>query len=177
MTVFVTAPDLFRVQPLPDALFAGDHTTQSAPGVIAVVLPDATGEHRLHLLGPGSRARPAVLIPLDGGEGLRVGELRRLLRRIARQPVAALPRALRLPPYRVWRLADVLCAHAGRLAGASQREIGSVIDPAVRAMNARQWDSSSQRSRIARLLRTAHGLTERRGYLNLLRPARFTLHG
>ncbi|MFT9089980.1 MAG: DUF2285 domain-containing protein [Gluconacetobacter sp.] len=177
MTVFVAAPELFRVRPLPDDLFASGDTTHAAPGMIAIVVPDATGEHRLHLLGPTARVRPAALIPLDGGEDLRVGELRRLLRRIARQPVAALPRALRLPPYRVWRLADVLCAHAGRLAGASQREIGSVIDPAVRAMNARQWDSSSQRSRIARLLRTAHGLTERRGYLTLLRPARFTLHG
>ncbi|MBM9401100.1 DUF2285 domain-containing protein [Gluconacetobacter azotocaptans] len=177
MTVFVAAPELFRVRPLPDDLFTGDRTAQAAPGVIAIVVPDATGEHRLHLFGPVARARPAALIPLDGGEDLRVGELRRLLKRIARQPVAALPRALRLPPYRVWRLADVLCAYAGRLAGASQRDIGCVLDPAVRAMTAREWDSSPQRSRIARLLRTAHGLTERRGYLTLLRPPRFTIHG
>lgn len=131
--------------------------------------------YRVQIRGPRARDRAAVLIPLDGGEELRIAEVRRFIRYLSGLPVPPLSRALGMPLYRAYFIADAICAYAGRRAGASHRDIGVVLDPSVRHMNARQWDTSSQRGRVGRLLRKATRLAEEREYLTLLRPARFRL--
>ncbi|WP_157684839.1 DUF2285 domain-containing protein [Komagataeibacter europaeus] len=148
---------------------------EQLPGILVVVISPNDGAHHLQIQGWTASARPAALIPLDGAEEIRIAELRRFLKRLTGASVPGLPRSLSLRPYHVWRMADVICAYAGRMAGASQREIGRVLDPSVRAMNARQWDTSSQRARVGRLLKRAARLADRREYVSLLRPGRFRL--
>lgn len=131
--------------------------------------------HRIQIYGVNAFHRAAVIIPLDGGEELRIAELRRFIRYLSGLPVPPLSRALGLPLYRARFIADAICAYAGRRAGASHRDIGVVLDPSVRHMNARQWDTSPQRGRVGRLLRKAVRLAEEQEYLALLRPVRFRL--
>lgn len=172
ITVLVAAPGNFDVRALPDALSARARASAASADGQHLVLAAETGVLRLHIVGQEAQRRPAALIPLDGGEDLRIGELRRFLRYAANRPVPTLPRALLLSRYRTWRLADVLRALAGNRAGASSRDIGMVIDPSVRFMTLREWEDSAQRSRVARLLGTARNMTDGSGYLSLLRPGR-----
>ncbi|NHN89418.1 DUF2285 domain-containing protein [Acetobacter conturbans] len=153
----------------------GSLSPEQGSGIVAFVLHDSDDCQHLQIRSPAARCRAAALIPLDGGEEIRIAELRRFLKRLTGTNVPRLPRKLSLSRYRAWQTADAICAYAGQTAGASQREIGRVLDPSVRSMNARQWDTSSQRSRVGRLLKMARRMTEGREYFSLLRPVRFRL--
>ncbi|MBV0888821.1 DUF2285 domain-containing protein [Komagataeibacter oboediens] len=173
--MLVEAPQGFDARHMPPTF--PDATTATGPGWEGSACTMRHGDtlFRVEIRNAGARQRAAVLIPLDGGEELRIAELRRFIRYLSGLPVPPLSRALGLPLYRARFIADAICAYAGRRAGASQREIGAVLDPSVRQMNARQWDTSSQRGRIGRLLRKATHLADERKYLTLLRPSRFRL--
>ncbi|GBQ72808.1 hypothetical protein GLUCOINTEAF2_0203493 [Komagataeibacter intermedius AF2] len=175
VTILVEAPADFHVRTIPERFLHGASPMEQQSGILVVVISPDDGAHHLQIQGWAASARPAALIPLDGAEEIRIAELRRFLKRLTGASVPGLPRSLSLRPYHVWRMADVICAYAGRVAGASQREIGRVLDPSVRAMNARQWDTSSQRARVGRLLKRAARLADRREYVTLLRPGRFRL--
>lgn len=165
--ILVETPEGFEARRLPVAV--------SGSGEVAFVYRDGADTYRVQIRDAKACHRAAVLIPLDGGEELRIAEVRRFIRYLSGLSVPPLSRRLGLPLYRARFIADAICAYAGRQAGASQRDIGAVLDPTVRHMNARQWDTSSQRGRIGRLLRRATRLAEKREYLTLLRPARFCL--
>ncbi|KAA8383817.1 DUF2285 domain-containing protein [Acetobacter sp. DmW_136] len=176
VTILVEAPEGFDARRLPlmflEAMTAEQQgTTQTK----SFSLHHDGNTYRVHIRDARARDHAAVLIPLDGGEELRIAEVRRFIRYLSGLPVPPLSRTLGLPIYRARFIADAICAYAGRRAGASHRDIGLVLDPSVRHMNARQWDTSSQRGRVGRLLRKATRLAEEREYLTLLRPARFRL--
>lgn len=175
VTILVEAPEGFHVRTIPEHVLHGASPAEQQPGILVVIVSPDDGGHHLQIRGRAASARPAALIPLDGAEEIRIAQLRRFLKRLTGTSVPGLPRSLSLPPYHVWRMADVICAYVGRMAGASQREIGRVLDPSVRTMNARQWDTSSQRARVGRLLKRAARLADRREYVSLLRPGRFRL--
>lgn len=175
VTIIVEAPVGFDARRLPVIFLEAMNTEQQGAQHKAFALRQDGNTYRVQIRDARARDRAAVVIPLDGGEELRIAEVRRFIRYLSGMPVPPLSRTLGLPLYRARFIADAICAYAGRRAGASHRDIGVVLDPSVRHMNARQWDTSSQRGRVGRLLRKATRLAEEREYLTLLRPARFRL--
>lgn len=175
VTIIVEAPAGFEARRLPVILFAAMAVERQGLQTQSLALHHDGNTYRVQIRDARAHDRAAVIIPLDGGEELRIAEVRRFIRYLSGLPVPPLSRTLGLPIYRARFIADAICAYAGRRAGASHRDIGVVLDPSVRHMNARQWDTSSQRGRVGRLLRKATRLAEEREYLTLLRPARFCL--
>lgn len=175
ITIIMEAPAGFDYRRLPAIFLEAMTTEQQGPQSRTFALHHDGNTYTVQIRDARARDRAAVLIPLDGGEELRIAEVRRFIRYLSGLPVPPLSRTLGLPVYRARFIADAICAYAGRRAGASHRDIGVVLDPSVRHMNARQWDTSSQRGRVGRLLRKATRLAEEREYLTLLRPTRFRL--
>ncbi len=113
--------------------------------------------------------KAAILIPIDDDFGLRAASALRFVRRLRGKRPGPLPRALRLTPLRRGRLILMLRALDADQAGASYRQIASVLlDPAAAHIPARDWKESALQSRVFRLVNDAIGLMNG-GYLELLR--------
>lgn len=133
VTVIVEAPTGFDSRRLPVILFASMATERQGLQSKSFALHHDGNTYRVQIRDAKARDRAAVLIPLDGGEELRIAEVRRFIRYLSGMPVPPLSRALGLPLYRARFIADAICAYAGRRTGASHRDIGVVLDPSVRA--------------------------------------------
>ena len=111
----------------------------------------------------------AVVIPLDGDFRLRVEGLERFHRLLTGQAAGPRPRRLDLTKLQRLRLSLMLRAAIGRRAGASYREIGTVLfDPKIADMPARDWKHSADHSRLFRLIKDAWFFIDG-GYRKLLR--------
>ena len=125
--------------------------------------------HRLEV-DPGWDAAPLVILLPPHADALRVAACdaaRRLFARLGAREVAEALRPSALQRRRLFLLLQVLDAS---LAGASLREIGTVIVyPWMAGTGALAWRSSSERRRVQRLIAGARRLADR-GYRDLLRP-------
>jgi hypothetical protein len=131
-----------------------------------IILADPEGDHRLWLADPDSAQPLAVVLPLDGDFRLRLEGALRFHRHLSGERAGPPPRRLDLTPMRRQRLI-LMRAFDGHLAGASYREIAAVLlDPAIRAMTARDWKVSAPHSRVYRLVKDAFALVNG-GYLRL----------
>lgn len=134
-----------------------------------IVIADPAGDHRLWLTDTGPGRRLAVLIPLDGDFRLRLDGALRLHRLLLGERTGPPPRRIVLTPLQRSRLILMLRAIDGHRAGASYREIATVLlDPAANTMPARDWKTSAPHSRVFRLVRDAFALING-GYRRLFR--------
>lgn len=94
MTVIVEAPTAFEARRLPSSFLSTINAeTQKAPSVSLAVQQNGI-VHRIQIYGVNAFHRAAVIIPLDGGEELRIAEVRRFIRYLSGLPVPPLSRAL-----------------------------------------------------------------------------------
>lgn len=169
MVVLAAAPDSFE-RTLPVALegiatVAADYTTDDGRHV---VLADPTGEHRVWQCEGGPGSKLAVVVPLDMDFAVRLDSARRFFRCLCGHPTGPAPKRWRLTQLQRLRLALMLRALDGHLAGATYRVIASVLfDPALAAMPARDWKCSSWRAQTMRLVRDGVA-TMNGGYRRLL---------
>ena len=134
-----------------------------------LILADPEGDHRVWLAGADSGQPLAVVLPLDGDFRLRLEGALRLHRHLSGERAGPPPRRLDLTSMQRQRLILMLRAFDGHIAGASYREIAAVLlDPAIRAMTARDWKVSAPHSRVYRLVKDAFALVNG-GYLKLFR--------
>lgn len=123
--------------------------------------------HQLWLPTAGLGVPLAALVPFDDDFPLRIAGLLRFRQHLTGQNVSALPRSMQLTPQRRNRLILMLRALDGRLAGATYREIASVLfgDKAVAEPG---WKTLPVRARTIRLVQDAIAMMEG-GYFDLLR--------
>ncbi|HEX8418492.1 MAG TPA: DUF2285 domain-containing protein [Sphingomonas sp.] len=129
------------------------------------ILRGTSGDHRVWSVDISVGAL-ALLLPFNGGTGIRLAAANRLFRRLTglvEGPPPLLPTPLKLQRHlRLLRLLD------GRRAGARARLLASVlIDPQVEGFGAAEWADCRQRKQIGRWTNEANRLTNG-GYLMLL---------
>ncbi len=135
-----------------------------------VVLQDRDGTHRLWLRGLRPAVKIAALVPLDDDVLLRLAGLLRLRRHLDGRPAGPVPRAWTITARLHRRLALMVRALDGHLAGASYREIAQALyGPS--AVAAYPWKISSIRGQTIRLVKDAT-VTMKGGYRKLLRGGR-----
>lgn len=134
-----------------------------------VIVADPSGDHRLWLTDTAPGTRLAFLIPLDEDFRFRLEGVERFHRLLIGEPPGPRPRRLDLTKLQRQRLALMLRAVLGRRAGASYREIGTVLfNPKIAQMPARDWKHSADHSRLFRLVKDAWSFIDG-GYRRLLR--------
>jgi hypothetical protein len=134
-----------------------------------VIIADPAGDHRLWLADTAPGMRLAVLIPLDGNFRFRLEGVERFHRLLIGEPAGPRPRRLDLTERQRQRLTLMLRVALGRRAGASYREIGTVLlDPKIAHLPARDWKISADHSRLFRLIKDAWFFIDG-GYRKLLR--------
>jgi hypothetical protein len=117
---------------------------------------------RVHMHGAADP--PAVLLPFDKLFDIRAAAALRLWRAIARRNPGRNPAAL--SPQRRKRLIEALRALDGRLAGASYRELATVLLN-IEDMAEAAWQTDERRGQIIRLAQLGTSLM-RGGYRDLL---------
>ena len=139
-----------------------------------LLIDDPDGRHRLWLVDGFPMHGNAFLLPFDGDFGARLHSLQRLHRRLAGKCAGPPLRSLQLSPLQRARLSLQVRALDGEQAGASRREIASVLlDPSARTIPAIEWKNAALRKKVNRIVASAIALMNG-GYLTLLRgdPAR-----
>ena len=139
-----------------------------------VLVDDPDGRHRVWLIEDVRAHGSAFLIPFDDDFGARLHSLQRLHRRLTGKRTGPPLRSLRLSPLQRARLTLQVRALDGEQAGASRREIASVLlDPSARTIPAIEWKNAALRKKVNRVVASAIALMNG-GYLMLLRgdPAR-----
>lgn len=130
------------------------------------IVADAEGDEHLWLAGSPDRPM-GIVLPVGPDPFPRLAAIERLCRRL--NGLASGPPALRPTPFRREHLLTLLRALDGLQAGASQRELATVlIHPQVRRYSAADWIESKERKRIRRWLAEAVELRDG-GYIRLLR--------
>ncbi len=161
----VAAPRNFtRARNLDRLNLAAAQTDHAGPEGRRIILGNG---HQLWLppVGPGEPL--AALIPFDDDVPLRIAGLLRFWQHVAGQRLSSPPRSMRLTTQRRARLILMLRALDAHLAGATYREIASVLfgDEAVAEPG---WKTSPVRARTIRLVQDAIAMMEG-GYFDLLR--------
>lgn len=135
-----------------------------------LVLADPTGDHRLWLPEPADIAgRLALHLPLDEYLPLRLASTRRLYNRLKGRSGGPMPVVWCLTQAKRRRLILMLRALDGHLAGATYRNIATVLrDPDSAHLPARLWKTAATRARAIRLVADAVSLMQG-GYRTLLR--------
>ena len=161
------APSVFRRARRLEQLDLTLATLHALPGGGgAIILADPDGDHHL-VAGATDPTQPlAVLLPLDDSFHIRADAALRFQRRLFGRAAGPLPRALTLTPRHRLRLVRMVRALDGRSAGASYREIASVLFDTP-WQSATEWKTSSIRARTIRLVKDAQTMM-RGGYLRLL---------
>lgn len=118
----------------------------------------------------------AFIVPIDDHLDMRLHNLRRALRWLKREPLGPIFRRQVLSNFHRHRFIRMLRAVDGLRAGASRREIASILfSRDVRSLSAVEWKNTSERRQLARLLAEAneyiHG-----GYLRILTGMRTRGH-
>lgn len=145
-------------------------------GELHAILKEEAGNHRLWLRAGVGPFRAAIIIPLDEYVLLRVHSLLRLHRRLTGRAAGPLPRWQRVSAYELYRMALMLRAWDGVAAGASRREIASVLfDRNLTTLRAIDWQNAPERRRLARILKAARQRIDG-GYLRLLRGEPLAIH-
>lgn len=116
----------------------------------------------------GLSRKAAFIIPLDGNLDIRLHSLRRALRWLDGRPPGPPARRQHLSDFHRFRFVRMLRAVDGLGAGASRREIASVLfSRDVRTLSAAEWKSTSERRQLARLIAEANAYIAG-GYLRIL---------
>lgn len=145
-------------------------------GEMHAILRDDAGDHRLWLRAGVGTFRAAIIIPVDEYVLLRINSLLRLHRRLMGRPAGPLPRWQRISAYELYRMALMLRAWDGVAAGASRREIASVLfDRNLATLRAIDWQNAPERRRLNRILKAARQRIEG-GYIRLLRGEPPAIH-
>lgn len=158
-------PGLPGAARLPEAVA----TAENLAGEVRDLVLEAGGvRHRLRVLGAGSRAPVAILLP-PLADPLRFAACDAARRMLAGLSVAEPASALRPSALQRQRLALLLRVLDASLAGASNREIGSaIVYPWLAGTDAVAWKAMSERRRVQRLVAEARDLAAS-GYRGLLR--------
>lgn len=136
----------------------GLHLTASAAG----------GTLNLWMSTGALSRKAAFIIPLDGNIDIRLHSLRRALRWLDGRPPGPPARRQHLSDFHRFRFVRMLRAVDGLGAGASRREIASVLfSRDVRTLSAAEWKSTSERRQLARLIAEANAYIAG-GYLRIL---------
>ncbi len=139
-----------------------------------LLIDDPDGRHRLWIVDGVPKHDSAFLLPFDDDFGARLHSLQRLHRRLTGKRAGPPLRSLQLSPLQRARLSVQVRALDGEQAGASRREIASVLlDPSARTIPAIEWKNAALRKKVNRIVASAVALMNG-GYLTLLRgdPAR-----
>ena len=153
-------------RPLPRDVDAVRVRLQRADG-LHLLIEDADGDHRLWLHGASASDKLAAMVVLDDQFALRIAALIRFQRRLEGRRTGPLPKAWRITPRHLRRLALMLRALDGHLARASYREIADAVFGSE-AVARYAWKTSSIRGQTIRLVKDAVR-TMKGGYRRLLR--------
>ena len=164
----VAAPDGYPEAhgPLPRDVDAARLRLQRADG-LHLLIEDTDGDHRLWLPSASASDKLAATVVLDDRFALRIAALIRFQRRLEGRPTGPLPKAWRITPRHLRRLALMLRALDGHLARASYREIADALFGSE-AVTRYAWKTSSIRGQTIRLVKDAVR-TMKGGYRRLLR--------
>lgn len=162
------APDRFPDASRLDA-FPAVATLLDNAGARHILLRDSRDEQQVCILPGTDHAAPlAALVPIDGDLPTRVDAVLRLWRDIHRRTAAA-PVAP-LTPQKRRRMILMVRALDGWQSSATYRDLAAaLLDPDVARQSRREWQTSSSRAQIIRIVRDAVRYMEG-GYRNLLRP-------
>ncbi|WP_338082368.1 DUF2285 domain-containing protein [Agrobacterium deltaense] len=118
----------------------------------------------------------AFIVPIDGHLDIRLHSLRRAFRWLKREPLGSIPQRQVLSSFHRHRFVRMLRAVDGLGAGASRREIASVLfSRDVRSISAVEWKNTSERRQLIRLFAEANDYIHG-GYLRILTGMRTRGH-
>lgn len=120
----------------------------------------------------GTKAlRGAFVIPIDDYFDIRLHSIRRAYRFLHGKPMGQIIRRQKLSTFHRHRYVQMLRIIDGLRAGASKREIASVLfSRDVRSLSAVEWRNASERRHLARLIAEASEYVDK-GYLRILTGA------
>lgn len=133
-----------------------------------LVIDDGLGRHRLWLRNPTPGARLAFVITNDRRFDLHTALARRLWRRTLGDAAQPLPPKCRPTPYQRHRLAQLLALLDADQAGAARQDMAALVTRGWRPLSSLDWQNSSMRRRVHRLVKEAVSL-KNGGYRRLLR--------
>ena len=168
--IVAPAPDDFAAtRPIaPDRLAPITARADTENGV-HILLDDPDGRHRLWLIQDEQARGSAFLIPFDDDFSARLHSLQRLHRRLTGPRAGPPLRSLQLSPLQRTRLTLLVRALDGEKAGASRREIATVLlDADARRIPAIEWKNAALRKKVNRIVASAVELMNG-GHLKLLR--------
>jgi hypothetical protein len=133
-----------------------------------LVIDDGLGRHRLWLRNPTPGVRLAFVIANDARFDLRAALARRLWRRLLGDAAGPLPPKCKPTPYQRHRLAQLLALLDADQAGATRQDMATLVTRGWRPLPSLDWQNSSMRRRVHRLVKEAVTLMNG-GYHRLLR--------
>ncbi|WP_442909759.1 DUF2285 domain-containing protein [Hyphomicrobium sp.] len=145
-------------------------------GGLHAVVTDAVGDHRIWLQQRDGSFTAAFYVPIDEHFPQRVQSMQRFYRWLHGKATGPPPRYQQLSAYQRHRCVLMLRAWDATEAGASRRQLASVLlNNSVLTMRAIDWKNAAERRRVNRLLAAARAMVNG-DYLRLLQNAPLPVH-